>query len=744
MPVMNENDIKQSIRDLLHRLKNAAPTAGEIATQLELRGKERKRLQKWLKDLMAEGDIVNIRGDRYALGMAADLVVGRLETARSGRGFVTPPDGGPAIVIPAEDVGVALPGDRVMVRLNPGADPEGRRSGRIIRVTERGRREIVGTLRSTGRFLVVAPLDPAYKQVFYVPDAQGAAMNDRVVIRFTAWDDKHVSPEAEVVEVIGPSDDPSLDTRAVMRHFGLRERFPEPVLREAETVSALVDQPGERLDLRERLIITIDPERARDFDDALSLERDHDGHQVLGVHIADVSHFVRPGSDLDEEAFRRGTSVYFPDGVLPMLPEQLSNGVCSLKPAVERLAFSVFITYDDEGRPIKRAMDRSRIRSGARLTYEQAYATLRPDDAASVNAQPWPEGPVAALVRDLHTLAARLRARRFARYALELDMPENEIVMGADGRISDVRTVRNDIAHQLVEECMVAANEAVAEELLTHGVALISRVHEEPSEQKIEDLTAELSILGFEPGDLRQRRNMAGFLKSVGDHPLAWHVRLAVLRSMKRARYAADTTGHFGLAKKYYAHFTSPIRRYPDLVVHRQLAAFLAGRRERLLGQERLGAMAETATQAEWTADDAERAVIEIKKFRFLEQELKDGRPRAREAVVVKVTNFGVFVELLDLQMQGLVHVSRLSDQFLRFDATRGALGSGKQAWRVGRRVTVVVSKVDFENRRVDFEPAPERDAVVKRARDSREAPARARPEAGGARPHRPVRRRRT
>ena len=703
---MRTDKVKQAIVELLHRHPCQPLAVAELAEQLDLRGKEKKHLQKWLNELVKEGDIVCLRRDRYGIGTDADLIPGRLSVARSGNGYVATGTG-EEVFVPQADLGTALPGDRVLVRLAEGPSLPGRddRHGRVIRVLERARRDIVGTLRSTERFLHVVPMDPVYKRDFYVPAAAGARPGDRVVIRFVGWENKHVSPEAEIIEVIGPSDDPSGDTIAIMRHYGFHATFPEPVMREAEEASARMETPGRREDLRDRLIITIDPDRARDFDDALSLETAGDGTRVLGIHIADVSHFVRRGQPLDVEARERGNSVYLPDRVIPMLPEQLSNGICSLKPDEDRLAFSVFLTVDAQGAVTGRRFAKTLMRSRRRLTYGEAWASIqahtesREKGAGSRKTM----DDVARLLVELNRLAQQFRRRRFARFALDLDMPETEVVIGADGLIKEFRPVENDPSHQLVEECMVAANEAVAQELSDRGVPYISRLHEPPKEERIEELAAQLVLMGFEPGDLKPRRNLAQFLKSIADNPLAHPARVAVLRSMNRACYSGTDTGHFGLAKSFYAHFTSPIRRYPDLTVHRQLEALLAGPRGRPYTPGDLNAVATHSTTTEWNADEAERSLIEMMKLRYLQRELALARPTEYDAVVITVTNFGMFVEVESLQIQGLVHISALSDGFVRYSRKSEHLRAGKTVYRAGQRVRVFVTGVDFDKRRVDF-----------------------------------------
>ena len=692
-----------AILEFFRRPGYAPMTLGELAEAFHLKGGGRKALVELLHKMVMNGEIVVIRKTRYSLGAPADLVTGRLEVKRSGDGYLTNLEGELTVKIDRGNLSTALPGDQVVVRLEQlrAGMAEWQRHGVVIRVLERGTRVVVGTLKSTGKFLYVAPMDPSYQQDFYVPDAQGAQINDRVVIQFTNWENRHVNPEAEIIEVIGPADNPSLDTLAIMRQYELPEAFPPEVMRDAGTSAARLTQPGKRLDLRQKFIFTVDPATAKDFDDALSLERDEQGRRVLGVHIADVSHFVSKGNALDREAIERGNSVYLPDKVIPMLPEELSNGLCSLKPDQDRLAFSAFMTFDDAGRMVHASFARTIIRSQLRLTYEQALEVLQTPAGMTCKVPNLP-AQARTLIPQVCELAMQLRGRRMAQWALDLDMPENQVVIGKDGMIEDIRPVVNDVSHQMIEECMVAANEAVDRDISQRGMKLIHRLHEAPAEDKIEMLTADLHEMGYQPGQLGNRRNMMEFLTRIKDTPLANSAQVAVLRSMKRAVYSSKEGGHFGLAKKFYAHFTSPIRRYPDLIVHRILAAILEGRGNPYPADE-LERLALHCSETEQAAQEAERELLEIKKYRFLAQQIEQHDIRVYDAVVVKVMNFGLFVELDGLAVQGLVHVSAISDAFVRFDPGAKALRAGADVYKLGTRLQVLPVKVDFDKRRIDF-----------------------------------------
>ncbi len=697
----NEGLVGRVLR-LIEKQQHRPLSAGDIAKALQLHGKQRGKLHALLDALVREGRIVKIRKGRYAQGKVADLVTGKLTVVRSGNGFVDAPDkqeDAPSVFVASRDMGTALPNDTVVVRLFPEPDTRTQGpAGKVIRVVERGRHEIVGTLRAAGRFLHVVPLAPVYGRSFFVADPKGASIGDRVLMQFVHWENKHVSPEGEITEVLGPAEDPSVDTLSIIRQYDLRDAFPEEVLREAEEAPARMDMPGKRVDLRDDLIITIDPERSRDFDDALSLHDEGDS-KVLGVHIADVSHFVEHGSALDREAYTRGTSVYLPDRVLPMLPEQLSNGICSLNPGKDRLAFSVMLRINAKGKVTERWFAKTIIRSAARLCYEEAFAILQGETVDLPAVTP----AVEELLKGLHAIAQMLRKRRYAQHALDLEMPEVEITTDGTGVMTGIRKVSNDISHQLVEECMVAANEAVAAELAARNIPAIARYHEDPKEEKIEELTTQLLDMGYTPGDLRQRANMSAFLRSVKDDPLAHHVYLSVLKSMNRAVYSASDSGHYGLAKAFYAHFTSPIRRYPDLVAHRLIGHFLSAHGGQSYTKARLAEIARHASDCEDVANQAERDLTEIMKYRYLDRELRAGSKQGYEAVIVNVTNYGAFVELVDLQVQGLVHISELSSEFLRYHRGRGELINRKDRYKIGDRLQVFVTEVDFDARRVTF-----------------------------------------
>ena len=456
-----------------------------------------------------------------------------------------------------------------------------------------------------------------------------------------------------------------------------------------------------RLDLRKKFIFTCDPETARDYDDALSLETDRKGNRILGVHIADVSYYVKPGSDLDRRAYSKATSVYYVDHVDPMLPESLSNDLCSLVPGIDRLAFSVFMTFDKEGKMIKRSFAKSIINSKARFTYEEVMGII---DGGQGRDEKWGKKELKT-IRAISDLAQQLRAKRFQLGALDLETPEPQVLLDEYGCMTGIITRPYDESHQMIEECMVAANEAVATELWTHGIKILARLHEPPEEEKLLMLRAELRGLGVKMGNITSPKVFSQFLKSIKSHPLYGTISVMILRSMKKAVYDSRTIGHFGLAKKYYAHFTSPIRRYPDLTLHRQLADYLEGRNPKR-PPKLLATWATHCSEKEVEAQEAERESVEEKKYEFLSDQLASRQLIEYDGIISKCTPFGCFVELPDLAISGLVHVSLLSRKFVRYneyDGTLSAAGGGN--WKMGDRLKVKVTNVDFRTRRIDLVP---------------------------------------
>ncbi len=650
------------------------------------------------------------------------LIAGKACITRSGNGYVLDETTGTEFFVPCRVLGTALHGDIVeIVPISERDQKRGRRQsssslarrnsrvkqqpvGQVIRIIERSRNVIVGIVKRTNNGLCLVPVNPVYARNFDIVNLNGAKVDDYVAARFVSWDDRRSNPRADIVEIIGTGKDPSIDTILIIKQYGIKDHFPDEILRDAEDACSFMDEPGERLDLRNSFVITIDPDGARDFDDALSLERKQDGNYLIGVHIADVSHFVKANSALDKEARERGNSVYLCDKVVPMLPQQLSNNICSLRPDEDRLTFSVLMTINEAGNVVSSQFAKSIIKSRHRLTYKQAMNLLECPDGTEVS----------LLLADLNEQAQRLRRNRIACHALDLNVPECKLVMGPDNTVTGIELVKSDPSHQLIEEYMVAANEAVATLLGKTGIQTISRLHEPPAADKIEELTLELRELGYYPKNLGQQANIASFLKSLlKDDPLAHHASVAVLRSMQRAVYSSKLRGHYGLAKKFYVHFTSPIRRYPDLIVHRQLHAAILSERKKMLTNSELEIIASRTTETERNAELAERNLVEMKKMRFLQEQLLQGNKKEYPGIVIKVMRNGMVIEIPDIQMQGFIHISEINrkahsvpgkmPKLAKFKGKENALAVGKELYKPGKMVKVSILKVDLENRRVDF-----------------------------------------
>ena len=698
--------MEEAILNLLARKDYTPSNVPELLRRLGLRPNQQQELQQHLRDLERSGKITRTKNGRYIISSEADLIPGIIRVNRQGKGFMQPDD--PAfseLVIPENATSTALHGDRVLVRRE--VKPAGLRrqtpevnTGTVIRILERKRSQIVGTLRRGKQFLYVVPDDPRIPHDIYVPQPRdvGRVANpgDKVVVELGFWESRNANPEGEVIEVLGPADEEGVDMLSVLRHYQLPLHFPREVLHQADAISRarpLGEPTGAeiagRVDCRPQDVVTIDPDDAKDFDDAICLEHAASGQWKLWVHIADVSHYVKPGTTLDVEARRRGNSTYLVDRVIPMLPEALSNELCSLKPGVDRLTKCVEFTITSAGEVLQTRFYPAVIRSRRRFNYREALAALQKE-------------PVDGIERMLHQaneLAQRLRRARFRAGSLDLDFPEMKIRLDAHGRILRFERVENDISHQLIEEFMLLANEAVAARLMGLRRPAVYRVHEAPNDQRLQEYREEVLSHNIPCGNLTHRPEVQKLLERLGRLAIGPALKIGFLRSLMRARYRIEPRGHYGLSKAKYTHFTSPIRRYADLVVHRALfdpqPASTAVLRE----------VADHISETERNSSDAERDSKEAKLFAFLKAQLQSGQRRAYPALVIDVRNFGCFVDVSELGLSGLVHLSCLEDDFYVFDPRLNHL-VGRRTRRViklGDRVEVKVAKVDTFKRQVDF-----------------------------------------
>jgi ribonuclease R len=699
-----------------------------IADALGLPPDDQGQLRTVLRTLEQEGVIAVIRKDLYILPEEANLCTGILRFSRGGTARL---DCGtePHLFVSLENAGVAMNGDRVVARMvhdchRQRPNQAGRPSAQVIRILERANETIVGTLQSSKRFTYVVPDDSRLVHNIYVlPSRDGApqapSIGDKVVVRLEEWVSRETNPEGRIIEVLGPATAPGVDMLSIIRRNNLPTEFPAAVLEEAERVPETVDprDADEREDLRNDLIITIDPDDARDFDDAINVQRVPGGWR-LGVHIADVSHYVRTGGALDKEALSRGNSVYLADRVIPMLPERLSNGVCSLKPRVDRLTFSAFIDFTPAGKIKHVRFSRSVIRSKARLTYKQAFAILsgKPVDPVPELVPDKTDVIAPEVVEQLHTaweLASLLRKNRFQAGSLDLDFPEVKVWLDKEGHPVRLEKVENDSSHQLVEEFMLAANEVVAREIKNRLLPCIYRVHDDPDPDRLREFRELALSYGLQSGDLTNRSEVQRLLAKIRGLPEEYALKLGFLKSLKRAAYEVEPRGHYGLAKTNYTHFTSPIRRYADLVVHRVLATLAADQNPRVArgrpAPKDLPAVAEHISATERVAADAEKESVKLKKLEYFQAQLRSREPREFDAVIIDIKSFGLIVELPSVILTGMIHVSSLQDDFYLFDPVRLLfVGRRKRkTYRVGGKLRVTVDRVNAHKQQVDFLPVP-------------------------------------
>lgn len=686
-----------------------------IARQLGLRGGAAKRLYEIIDALEHTGRIARVRRECYVLPRDANLLSGVIHLHPKGFAhLLSEREGEPDLFIAPANTGTAMHGDRVLVREIPhvirrrrGRLEDDRSEGEVVRIISRARDTIVGTLQRSNRFFHVVPDDPRLPQNIYVAgDMAGAIVGDKVVVRLAEWKSRHVNPEGEIIETLGAADAPGVDILSILRKFNLPTEFPDRVVSAAQRVPESVTPADirDRDDWRDRFVITIDPEDARDFDDAIHVERRSNGW-TLAVHIADVSHYVKTGSPMDKEARRRGNSVYLPDRVIPMLPERLSNGICSLVPDENRLTRLALIDFDSHGRMRRASFRRAVIRSACRLTYEQALSLLeaRPDGS-----------PISQALHNAWSLASLLRRNRFAHGSLDLDFPEVKVLVDDLGKPTALKKSVNDISHQLVEEFMLAANEAVAREFLRRKLPTVYRVHEVPDPRRLAEFTDFVESHGITCGDLTVRENVQRLLESIHGTHEEYAIKLALLKSLQKARYDPAPLGHYGLAKANYCHFTSPIRRYADLIVHRAMEPLLdqksADRRvASTVSSSSLKETAEHISATERNAQDAERDAIKLKKLEFFALEL-DKKPSRRthfDAIIVEVRPHGMFIELPDALQTGFIRVSLLDDDFYLYDSARMRFSGrrNRRIYKTGDPIQVIVDSVDFFKKQIDFAP---------------------------------------
>ena len=673
----------------------------ELSKHLGVTDAEHREFRNRIKEMSTQGTLVKIRGGRYGLPDEMNLITGKLHGHPNGFGFVIPDKHQDTndVFIHRKSMNEAMHQDHVLVRVESEKEP-GRPEGRVIRILQRNTVNIVGVYETFGRDGWVIPTETKYFHDVFIPGKNRKdAKNGQIVdVRIETYPTRHQPPVGKIIEVLGKSNDPEVEVLSILRKFGVRQGFSPKILKEAKMM-AKENRLDDRKDLTELLTFTIDGKKAKDFDDAVSLEPMGDGYR-LGVHIADVSHFITENSHLDEEAFERGTSVYYADGVIPMLPEILSNEACSLKPKEIRLTLSVFIDFDSQGNSLATQIYKSFIKSRRRFTYTEVAGLLKKGSNKEN------DYPFLQTLTDMYHLSQTLRKRRFKNGSVDFHVPEPDIQI-EDGKVKQIEIVEHNAAHQVIEEFMLAANQAVALNLYEKDIPCIHRIHEPPDPTKIFEFKEFISSLGLRLSDSGKIRSkdLNTLLKKIQDTPEERVVNTLLLRTMKKARYSPSDPGHYCLGFTHYAHFTSPIRRYPDLIVHRIVKKYLkhkCSKKEKKALQSSLSEISEQSTQMEIQAMSIEREIISLRRAQFM----MDKIGKTFYGIITGVASFGFFVELENVFVEGLVKVSSIMDDYYLFIETEHKLIGQKfhRVFQIGNRVKVRVKDITLSKRQIDLQ----------------------------------------
>lgn len=750
-------DLRQQLLKLFSAKDYIPLSREEIIAVLKLNPDEAEEAQLLFDQMLERGEIARLKKDKLCIPEDADLISGRIMFRQTGAATIIP-DSKPSTrvaegyPVSSEDTGVAMQGDQVLARIvdkprrpfkggrRPKEDPNEKPQLRVIRILKRAREIIPGTLERGRHTSFVIPDDPRITQDILVPDPANSGIlpipkrGDKVVVKLLEWTQRHLNPEGEIVEVLGRTHEPDAEFKAILYKYDLNPKFPAAVEKQTEGIPEQVQEKDivGRQDCRGLFTFTIDPDDAKDFDDALSIENLEGGKTRIGIHIADVSAYVKPGSPLDVEAQLRGNSTYLVGTVIPMLPHALSNGLCSLVEAEDRLTKSCFITYTDRAEITEVKFANTVINSNKRLTYKQAFAFLNEDDLDLVRKTPLPPkhqtGSIGRSLEDLSaeemtelqqhvrklwSIASILRQNRFSKGSLDLDMTEVKIYVDEEGYADRMEKQFNDESHQLIEEYMLSANEQVAKVMKKENFPCIYRVHDEPDEEKLNELRDTMLSFGVRCGNLGKAREMSALLKKLKDHPQGYTLKVHVLRSLKQAQYRASADGHYGLAKPDYTHFTSPIRRYSDLIVHRVLDNYLYKIKAESAPKEtdirytqgKLESLGDHLCVTERNSVDAERESVKTKLLEYFDREMKKEVKESFNAVISDVKNHGLFIELTDSMAFGMVHISTLDDDFYHPNEEGTALigRRKKKTYSLGQYISVQVERVDRFKRQIDF-----------------------------------------
>ena len=699
-------NIREILLDFMNEKAYKPMSIKELSKIFNINKKESKAFEKVLLEMEKDGQVVRNRAGYYGVPERMGLIVGRLQGHARGFGFVIPEEEGMVdIFIPGSAMNGAVHGDKVLAKIVV-SEKEGKKcEGEIARILERAQKEVIGIYEDSKNFGFVIPEDKRISKDIFIPKSKrnGAKSGEIVIVEVTEWPESRRNPEGKITSVLGNKGDKGIDILTIIKKFKLPEKFPKEVEDFVNKYDDIIDskEADRRVDLRDIKMVTIDGEDAKDLDDAVSISKLENGNYYLGVHIADVSHYVKERSPLDEEALARATSVYLIDRVIPMLPKKLSNGLCSLNPKVDRLALSCFMEIDKNGRVLNHKIEETVIRTNERMTYTDVTKILRDKDEELIERY-----------KDLYEdfllmgeLFEILNKKRLSRGAIDFDFEECKIILDDKGKPVDIKPYERAIANRIIEEFMLVCNETVAEHMYWANTPFVYRVHEDPDTEKLEHFNEFIYNLGYTMKKTQDvhPKNLQDIVNKVRGKKEETVVNTLLLRSMKQARYSPECIGHFGLAAKYYCHFTSPIRRYPDLIIHRIIKKHLRGKLDEKTTRRFIGAVDYASIQSserERVAQEAEREVDDLKKAEYMSERIGE----VYSGIISSVTNFGMFVELPNT-VEGLVHISELEDDFYHYDDRHMALigERTKNIYKLGDEVEIIVDRVDIDAHEIYF-----------------------------------------
>ena len=700
--------LKESLTGLINDPDYNPLKKEELATIFDIHSSEMAMFDNFLNELEEDGVICKTKKGKIIAPKSIGYFVGKFVSHRKGFGFVeSDEEYTQDLFIPISEINGAMHNDRVMAEIVTPATDEKRAEGKIIKIIEREVTKIVGTFQPSKSFGFVVPDDKKFNKDIYIPKRffSGARENDKVVCQITVWPKEDRKPEGKIIEVLGQKGLKEVEIHSIIKAHGLPEEFPKKVIEEADYVAVSIPQEEiyRRVDLRDLKIFTIDGDDAKDLDDAISIEKLDNGNFKLGVHIADVTHYVRKKSKLDKEALKRATSVYLVDTVIPMLPKKLSNGVCSLNPHEDKLTLSVFMEINHKGEVVKYDICESIIDSKARMTYTDVSDILENDDDVLKEKYYY----LVEEFKDAEVLAKILMNRRTKRGSIDFDFPEAKIMLNEKGEVTDIKEYERRISNKIIEEFMLVTNETVAEHFFWLGIPFVYRIHETPAEEKMQNLSKFISTFGYTiKGDMEEvhPKALQAIVEGIKGKREEEAISAIMLRSLRQARYSPECVGHFGLAAKYYSHFTSPIRRYPDLQIHRIIKEHL-NKKLNQKRQDQLKNIVEYAStqssERERSAELAERDVKDYYKATYMYNKIGE----EFDGKVSSVTSFGIFIELEDT-VEGLIRLANMNDDYYIFDEEKFTIigERTKKTFRIGDPVRIKVDNVNIDTREIDFE----------------------------------------